>query len=133
MDHVKQDAALNVERARRQFQGKVQERGRSHSKLRGCKCIDYHCYGKKGYIKHDCYAWKREQKGKRQDSHKEEPQKTKITMNIEKINIVTNDSDDDIIFMPSLFAKFLTTLDDAYYHNWTLDSSVSFHVTPHRE
>ena len=77
MDHGKQDAALNVNRGRRQFKGKSKERGRSCSKSRGHKDIECHHCGKKVHIKHDCYTWKREQKGKRQDdnisSHKEEP------------------------------------------------------------
>lgn len=76
---------------------------KSHSKSRSCKDIEYHHYGKNGHIKHDFYAWKREQKGKRQDtnisSHKEEPQKTKSTVKIEEINTITNDSDDDILII----------------------------------
>ena len=77
MDHGKQDEALNVDRGRKQFRGKSKERGKSRSKSRGRKDIECHHYGKKGHIKHDCHAWKREKKGKSQDanisSHKEEP------------------------------------------------------------
>ena len=62
LDHGKQDAALNVERGRRKFKGRSKERGRSHNKLGGCKGIEYHHYGKKVYIKHDCYERKRQQK-----------------------------------------------------------------------
>ena len=53
--------------------GSPRKRDKSYNKSRGHKDIECHHYGKKGHIKHDCYAWKREQKGKRQDSHKEEP------------------------------------------------------------
>lgn len=96
MDHGKEDTTLNVDRGRRQFRGKSKERGKSHSKSRGRKDIECHHCGKKGHIKHDCYAWKREQKGKKQDdnisSHRKEPQKTKSTVKIEEINTITNHS-----------------------------------------
>ena len=50
----------------------------------------------------------------------EELQKIKSIMKIEEINTITNDSDDDILFMSGLFAKLLTTLDDAYSQDWIL-------------
>ena len=70
IDHGKQDGALNVDHGRWQFKGKSIERGKSHSKSCNCKDIECHHCGKKGHIKCDYYAWKREQKEKKKDAKK---------------------------------------------------------------
>ena len=99
VDHGKQDAALNVDRGRRQFRGKSHDRGKSCS----CKDIECHHCSMKGHIKCDYYESKRERREKKMDANKNEdgPKDTnrKGKVKIEVINVVTTDSDHEILFM----------------------------------
>ena len=53
------DATLNVDRGRKYSRGTSQEIGKSHNRSKS-RNIESHNCGKKGHIRHDCYAWKRE-------------------------------------------------------------------------
>lgn len=54
-------------------------------------------------------------------------------MKIEKLKTVIHESEDDILFVSSLFAHAQVTNDDSDTITWIIDSGVSFYVTPHRE
>ena len=104
---------------RRQFKGKSHDRGKSRINSHSCKDIECHHCGKKGHIKHDYYAWKREQKEKKKDSKKNDDtprdDDRKGKAKIEEINAVTIDSSDtEILFMSCLPVEALTTSDDGY-------------------
>lgn len=91
-------------------------KGRSRSR----KDIECHHCGKRGHIKRDFYAFKREQKEKKKDANQEEEvqKNDKGKAKIEEINAVTSavihEPDGDVLFMSSLHAKALATSNDGY-------------------
>lgn len=127
--------------------------GRSKSRSKSCVGKDiecYHCH-KKGHIKKDCYAWKREKKKKKQDDKKDsnnknnektnDKGKAKIEANfiesvgVEDMHVVDSSEDTTHVLYASSTLSFdaLVANDGAYAQDWMLDSSASYHVTPHRK
>ena len=102
------------------------------SKSRNRKDIEYHHCGKKGHMKHECYAWKREQEENKKDANKKEEvqRNDKGKAKIEEINAITNaethELDGDVLFMSSLPKEVLATSHDGYFQDWILDSSGSY-------
>ena len=134
---------------------KSQGRSKLRSKSRAGKNIEcYHCH-KLGHIKKDCYAWKREQKKKKQhddkkDSNIEQTEKTndrgkakieELDANFlesvvaDDMHVVESSEDTQHILYASSTLSFdaLVANDGAYAQDWMLDSGASYHVTPHRE
>ena len=54
-------------------------------------------------------------------------------MKIEVVNAITHESEDVILFVLSLDAHALLIDEDSDMTTWIIDSSASFHMTPHKE
>lgn len=163
-------SSLNVQKEDKQRHGRSKQYNDSdRDGKKDASCGHSHCHGKKdiqchfcdkyGHLKKDYYAWKREKgKGKEKASRSAHihalEDKTKSSVKIEEINVVTHNSDfkdvlvldyssdmnsftfddaqESLCLESTVFAEILVSGEISY--TWIMDFGASLHVTPpHRE